>query len=355
MTSRDFIEKILSGWMKGTGPQSDVVLSSRVRIARNLVGIPFPHVASESDLGRVLDQVRRAVKESGKLKEFGILILSEIPNLDRQVLVEKHLVSPQHILEGRNRAVILSPDETVSIMVNEEDHLRIQTLYSGFELDKSWQNASEIDDILESRLEYAFDEKIGYLTACPTNVGTGMRSSVMVHLPALAATGQVGRVLSTISHVGIAVRGLHGEGTESSGNIYQLSNQVTLGRSEEDIIENLRGITRQVIEQERTARNFLLRERQKTLEDRVWRAYGILENARLLTSDEVLKLISDVRLGVDTGIITVIPPRMLNELMVLTRPAYLQKLVGAELGPEERDIQRAALVRDRVKSAREGK
>ncbi|HHY47435.1 MAG TPA: protein arginine kinase [Firmicutes bacterium] len=355
MTLRDIIERTLSDWMKGTGPQSDVVLSSRIRVARNLSGVPFPHVASDRDLKKVLDDVLQAVRGSRDTQDFEILLLSDIPVLDRQVLVEKHLVSPQHITETKHRAVALSRDETVSIMVNEEDHIRIQTLFSGLQLEEAWQRASKVDDALEARLDYAFDETIGYLTACPTNVGTGMRASVMVHLPALAATGQVGRVLATISHVGVAVRGLYGEGTESSGNIYQLSNQVTLGRSEEDIIENLKGITRQVIEQENSARNFLLRERRKSLEDRVWRAYGILANARLMTSEEALKLISDVKLGVDTGIITVVGTRMLNELMVLTRPAYVQKLMGGELDPEERDTQRAALIRDRIKSVKEGK
>lgn len=355
MSLKDIIERTPSDWMKATGPQSDVVLSSRIRIARNLSGIPFPHVASERDLKKVLDQVQAAVRGARETQGFEIFLISDIPALDRQLLVEKHLMSPQHAAEGKYRAVVLSRDETVSIMVNEEDHIRIQTLYSGLQLEEAWQKASLIDDVLEARLDYAFDQTMGYLTACPTNVGTGMRASVMVHLPALAATGQVGRVLAAVSHVSVAVRGLYGEGTESSGNIYQLSNQVTLGRSEEDIVENLKGITKQVIEQEVSARNFLMREHRKSLEDRVWRAYGILANARLMTSEEALKLISDVKLGVDAGIITEVGTRLLNELMVLTRPAYVQRLMDRELGPEERDAQRAALIRDRLKSGKEGK
>lgn len=349
MSLKDIIEKTLSSWMRDGGPEADVVLSTRTRVARNLNNVPFPHVASDADLKGVVDTVRDALKRSPALAGLYMLDLAEVSLLDRQILVEKHLVSPQHIGQVKNRAVVLRKDEVVSIMINEEDHIRIQTIFPGFQLERAWELCSEIDDGLERGLDYAFDEKIGYLTACPTNVGTGLRASIMMHLPALAMTNQVGRVLSSVSHLGIAVRGLYGEGTESSGNIYQLSNQVTLGRTEQDILENIKGVARQIIDQERGARGYLLRETRKQLEDRVYRAYGILANARMITSEEALRLLSDVRLGIDTNLIPGIDRKIFNELMVLTRPAYLQKLMGRELSPPERDVERASFIRERVK------
>ena len=349
MSFRDIIEGSLSDWIRGDGPFSDVVLSSRIRLARNLEDMPFPHVASEGDLKKVLEQVEGALRGMRGLGNLRMVRLAEMAPLDRQILVEKHLISPQHAENVKYKAVILRQDETISIMVNEEDHIRIQTIFPGLQLENGWQLASQVDDAFEAKLGYAFDEKIGYIAACPTNAGTGLRASVMVHLPALAMTNQVGKVLSAVSHVGMAVRGLYGEGTEARGNIYQISNQVTLGRSEEDIMENLKGVTKQVIDQERSARSYLLRETKEKLEDTVYRAYGILSNARLLTSEEALRLLSDVRLGIDAGLITEVDGKVLGELMVLTRPAYLQKLVGRELSPFERDFHRAAHVRERMR------
>ncbi len=355
MSLKDIIDRTSSAWMKADAPSADVVLSSRVRLARNLAGIRFPHQASDADLAKVAEQVHRAIRTVKGLSDLTVIRLCEAPALDRQILVEKHLISPQHAQGAKHRLVAIRPDETVSVMVNEEDHIRIQALLPGLQLEAALKLASEIDDMFESSLDYAFDEKLGYLAACPTNTGTGLRASVMVHLPALAITGQVGRVLSTVSNVGVAVRGLYGEGTEATGNVFQLSNQVTLGRSEPELVENLVRVTRQVIDQERGVRDRLVRERKEQLEDKVNRAYGLLSHARLITSEEALGLLSDVRLGVESGLLPGVDAKVLNELMVITQPAYLQRIMGRELGPQERDVWRAALMRERIRARKEGK
>jgi protein arginine kinase len=292
--------------------------------------------------------VEKAVREVQGLGGLEIARLSEASVLERQILAEKHLISPQHAKEGENRLAIIAADESISVMVNEEDHLRIQTLLPGLQLTEAYELADNIDDLFETKLNYAFDERIGYITACPTNVGTGLRASIMVHLPALAIAGQAKTVLSTVSNLGIAVRGLYGEGTEASGNMFQLSNQVSLGRSEHELIDNLCAVTMQIIEQERATRKKLLYEMRMKLEDRVQRAYGILRHARLITSQEALRLLSDVKLGVEMRLISEVCGETLNELMVITQPAYLQKLAGEELNPTKRDIRRAELIRERL-------
>ena len=251
---RDIISKTMSEWMKGTGPESDIVIGSRVRLARNLSGIPFPAVASDESLRRVVELVERATKQLESADRYEFVRLSEVPILERQLLIEKHLISPQHAEQVKHKAVVLRDDEAVSIMVNEEDHLRIQALFPGMQPHEAWALCSKVDDAYDAHLPYAFNEERGYLTACPTNVGTGMRASLMVHLPALAMTRQIPRVLQIVSQFGLAVRGLYGEGTEAQGNIFQFSNQVTLGRTEEEILQNLVDVTRQIIEQERQAR-----------------------------------------------------------------------------------------------------
>lgn len=351
-----FTERALSKWMEGTGPSNDVVISSRVRLARNVVGYPFPAAADEAAARKVADLVAAAVQRINEdsPQSFGFIRLPELSPLQRQVLVEKHLISPEQAGEGAGRAVVVREDEAVSIMVNEEDHLRIQCLVPGLQLDEAWALANRIDDQLEASLDYAFNERSGYLTACPTNAGTGMRASVMVHLPALVMTNQAGNVLSAVSKVGLLVRGLYGEGSEAIGNIFQISNQITLGTTEEEIIENLRNVVQQVIDSERHARDGLLREMREQLEDRVCRAWGTLTNARIMTSQEAMQLLSDVRLGIDKSIIKGVPTQVLNELLVATRPGFLQYQAGRELSPFERDVRRAALVRARLKEQTAG-
>jgi protein arginine kinase len=355
MPLEDIINRTYSAWMSTDAPHADVALSSRVRLARNLGNIPFPNQASETDLAEVVEKVQKAISRAPELSRLEVMRLSEVSALERQILVEKHLISPQLAQCTQNRLAIVAEDESVSVMVNEEDHIRIQTLLPGFQLSEAYQIADKIDDLLESQLDYAFDEQIGYIAACPTNVGTGLRVSIMVHLPALVATGRVRAVLSAVSSLGIAVRGLYGEGSEASGNLFQLSNQVTLGRSEPELIENLAAVTGQVIEQERATRKKLVLEMKDQLEDKVHRAYGILSHSRLMTSQEALRLLSDAKLGVELRLISGVDGKTLNELMVITQPAYLQSLVGQELDPLERDIRRAALIRERISNGREGK
>lgn len=347
--------KALSRWMETKGPESDSVISSRVRLARNVEGMPFPHLMTDEQAEKVVRMVTAAFRSPQAAKaglgDFEVYQLSEMSDLDRYVLVEKHLISPNFAQEGRG-AVVIGAGEAVSVMVNEEDHLRIQCLYPGLQLGEALALANKVDDFLEGQLEYAWGEKFGYLTACPTNVGTGLRASVMVHLPGLVINNQAGRVFSTVVKLGFIVRGLYGEGTEAVGNIFQVSNQVTLGQSEADTVLNLGNVVGQVIEQEKQVRQAIMAEMKAAIEDKVGRAYGILLWSHILSSQEAMQLLSDMRLGVGLGLIKTIEPRTLNELLVAIRPGYLQKLAGRELDPSERDIKRAELVRAKLAPAR---
>jgi protein arginine kinase len=233
-------------------------------------------------------------------------------------------------------------------MINEEDHIRIQAILPGFQIKNAWDMANEVDDKIESNVEYAFDEKWGYLTCCPTNVGTGLRASIMIHLPALSITGNINKILHTVTQIGMTIRGLYGEGTEFVGNIFQISNQITLGRSEEELIDNLTAVTTQIIDKEREARNMLLSSNKIQLEDKIWRSLGIMKSARLMKSQECIKLLSDIRLGIDMHIIESMPIGLLNEIMIETQPASLQKYAGSELGQLERDVLRAEIVRKKI-------
>lgn len=351
MSLGDIMRKILSGWMKGTGPDSDIVIGSRVRLARNVASVPFPAVASDEQLRDVVRQVEQATAVTDKAGEYEFVRLSEVPVLQRQLLIEKHLISPQHAENVKQKAVVLRKDEIVSIMVNEEDHVRIQVLFPGLQPMEAWHLASEIDDRYAAEIPFAYSEEQGYLTACPTNVGTGMRASVMLHLPALAMSNQVRRVVGAVSQFGLAVRGLYGEGTEVLGNIFQVSNQVTLGHTEAEIIQHLTNVTRQIIDQERQARRLIQTKGSKHLEDRIWRSYGTLAHARQISSHEAMQLLSDVRLGIDLGIVSGLEGRILQELLVMIRPAHLQHIMGRELPPAERDVHRADLIRERIRTA----
>ncbi|MEI7027640.1 protein arginine kinase [Paenibacillus sp. y28] len=350
MTSRRYIQDALSEWMKGEGPDADIVISSRIRVARNLRSYPFPMLATNQQSKEVLDRISVILKENEleQLGHFEFIQLDEWDELQKRVLVEKHLISPNLAEEARNGAVALSDNESISIMVNEEDHLRIQVLASGFQLKEAWHTANRIDDVFESSLDYAFDEKRGYLTSCPTNVGTGIRASVMMHLPALVLTQQINRILSAITQVGLVVRGLYGEGSEATGNLFQISNQITLGQSEDEIIDNLHSVARQIIEHERVARKKLMQESRLRITDRINRSLGILSYAAIMDSKESAQRLSDVRLGVDLGIISHVPMHTLNELTIMTQPAFMQQHAGEKLSPEERDVRRAELIRTRL-------
>ena len=345
-----FTAEPLSEWMKSGGPDSDIVISSRIRVARNLESDIFPILATDEQADEVLGKVRGVLSHPSLLQlgHFEWIDMNELNDLEKMVLVEKHLISPNLANDSRNSAVILSDNESISIMVNEEDHLRIQCLYPGFQIREAWELADRIDDIFESRLDYAYDEKRGYLTSCPTNVGTGIRASVMLHLPALVITQQINRLLNAIHQVGLAVRGIYGEGSEALGNLFQISNQITLGQSEEEILNNLYSVVRQIIEHERTARKRLLAENEYRLRDRVGRSYGILSNAAIIDSKEAAQRLSDVRLGIDLGLIDGVSANVLNELTIMTQPGFLQQVAGQRLNPDERDVRRAQLIRERL-------
>lgn len=355
MTKHRFTQDALSDWMKSGGPDTEVVISSRVRIARNLRHHPFPMLATNQQSREVMEQLTE-VGKSDKLSEIGqfeTVLLSELSELDKRVLVEKHLISPNLANESRGGAVILNHDESVSIMINEEDHLRIQCLYPGFQIQEAWTLASGIDDIFEAEADYAFDEKRGYLTSCPTNVGTGIRASVMMHLPALVLTQQINRILSAVTQVGLAVRGLYGEGSEALGNLFQISNQITLGQSENEIIDNLHGVAKQIIEHEKAARRRLLEESRLRIQDRVSRSYGILSHAAIMDSKEAAQRLSDVRLGADLGLLPNVTPQVLNELLVMTQPGFLQQTFNEKMSPEQRDYRRAELIRKQLRGETE--
>ncbi|MBU8908648.1 protein arginine kinase [Desertibacillus haloalkaliphilus] len=351
MSLQRFISEAISPWMKKDGPDSDIVLSSRIRLARNLEKFTYPILSTIDDAQEVLEHVSEKLT-SESYNSIGMLERLDMDDMrsnEKRVLVEKHLISPHLAEETKHGAVLLSEDESVSIMVNEEDHLRIQCLFPGFQLNEGLVLASGIDDWIEERLTYAFDERRGYLTSCPTNVGTGLRASVMMHLPALAMTQQLNRILPAINQLGLVVRGIYGEGSEALGNLFQISNQITLGKSEEDIIEDLRGVVLQLVQQERAAREMLIQSSKLQLEDRVYRSFGVLAYSRVIESKEATQRLSDVRLGIDLNLIEGISGNILNELMILTQPGFLQQFAGEVLAPEQRDERRAALIRERLK------
>ncbi|NLA27024.1 MAG: protein arginine kinase [Firmicutes bacterium] len=327
--------------MDGSGPEAETVISSRVRIARNIRGIPFPYLASDAQTRHVQEIVAGvAASQKKAFQKCAFIPMENLVSLEKELLVEKHLVSPFLARDSQHGALLLRQDEAVSIMINEEDHLRIQVILPGLQLEEALEEADRYDDFLEAEINYAYDENYGYLTACPTNVGTGLRASVMLHLPALIMTGQANRLLGALSQVGLAVRGLYGEGTEIIGNLVQISNQITLGQSEEEIIRNLDGVTRQVIEQEQAARQALLNKNRAQIGDRSWRSLGQLKFAQLMSSQEAMQLLSDVRLGYDLGLLKGITRKLLNEMMVVNSPACLQILAEKELTPAERDLER---------------
>jgi protein arginine kinase len=338
--------KQTSGWLKGTGDNSEIVFSSRIRLARNLEKIIFANLASNQQLMQTLSIVEPVLKGLEPMKKDVLFLkMEDVSEVDNQLLLERHLISKELIADKSGRAVAISPDETVSIMVNEEDHLRLQILKPGFSLSECWNIAEEMDAELDKKLNFAFSAKLGYLTACPTNTGTGMRASVMLHLPALVLTKQINRVIQAIVKLGLTVRGLFGEGTEATGNFFQISNQVSLGRSETEIIDNIKRIINQVLEYEQNARQTLLTKNKNRLEDQVWRSFGVLQNARIISSAEAIELLSNLRLGFDLDLIKGPNREVINELFILTQPAHLQKLEEKNLSPNKRDIKRAELIR----------
>ncbi|AIM16641.1 ATP:guanido phosphotransferase [Bacillus sp. X1(2014)] len=351
MSLERFLNQTISSWMSEEGPDSDIVLSSRIRLARNIKTYKFPTLFTHEEAKKIILEMEELLRNSN-FSTFGhleLLKIDEMQPLQKRVLVEKHLISPHLAEDSPHGAVLLSENEKVSIMINEEDHIRIQCLYPGLQLLEALAAANVIDDWLESHIQYAYDENHGYLTSCPTNVGTGLRASVMMHLPGLILTQQINRIIPAINQLGFVVRGIYGEGSEALGNIFQISNQITLGKSEEDMCRDLMGVVSQLISQERSARDALQKTSNIQLEDRVFRSLGILTNSRIIESKEAAQCLSDVRLGIDMGYITNMSKTILTELMILTQPGFLQQYAGGPLRPHERDIRRAALIRERLK------
>ncbi|MEE8169357.1 MAG: protein arginine kinase [Phycisphaerae bacterium] len=342
------IAKKACEWLRQSGPMNDIVISSRIRLARNLAGYPFLSKANESQREEIATTLRNKLEVASSSRWY-YLDVEATDELDRQLLVERHLISRQHAgAEGR-RGVAVSPDETVSVMVNEEDHLRIQVMRSGLQLDVIWEEIDKIDDSIEAEVPYAFHARYGYLTACPTNVGTGIRVSVMLHLPALKVTGEIERVFRASRELKLAIRGLFGEGTEYLGDFFQVSNQTTLGKTEQELIHEFKHLViPQIVDYENEARRALVRERLLPLDDKVFRSVGVLRNARTISSEETLLHLSHVRMGINLGRIKDIDLNTVNELFLVTQPAHLQKIHGERLSGEQRSIVRAEYIRRRM-------
>ena len=322
---------------------NDIIVSTRVRLARNLEKYPFPERLNEEGSKKVLDELKGAVMNSGSALNFTFKAMAELSRAEKQVLSEKHLISLE--MSQRDRGgVLVSEDENMSIMMLEEDHLRLQIILGGFRLKEAWELADKVDSLIEESVNYAFSEEFGYLTACPTNTGTGMRASVMMHLPALTVTNNIGKIITSASKLGLTVRGLYGEGSKAHGNLYQVSNQVTLGMSEEEIIASLENIVKQIEKHEKDAREKLKENEEFT--DKLWRALGTLRFARIVSSNEAKSLISQVILGKNMGIIDIEEKTPLISLMVETEPAILMN--GETLTPQERDKKRGELLRENI-------
>ena len=343
-------------WLKGTGESSDIVISSRIRLARNLADFPFVGRASESDrkqickiLGDAYGQMREVDKENSEEETESLTLdISALDPIDREFLVERHLISRELAVTEGPRSVMVDGEERFSLMTNEEDHLRIQVMRAGLDLDATWELINHIDNQIEKHVTYAFHEELGYLTACPTNVGTGLRVSVMLHLPALALTRQIEKVFRSMQKINLAVRGLYGEGSQALGDFFQISNQITLGRSEEELISQVAEIIPVVIDYERQARDFLIKESYEGLHDRVARAFGILKTAQTIGTEETMELLSSVRMGINLGLLEGVSIEKLNRLFLRTQPAHLQKLVGSELDKTDRHIERARYLREEL-------
>lgn len=338
-----------SEWLCGIGPMHDVVVSSRVRLARNLAGMPFLPKCDMRQKAEILERLRVAILACDFGTKLTYVDVAKVTPLDRALLTERHLISTHHASSDSPRGVIISDNETVSLMINEEDHLRMQVLRSGLQLNEAFDEITRIDDALEKVLNYAFSASYGYLTACPTNVGTGLRVSVMLHLPALKLTGELDRALRAARDMKLAVRGLYGEGTDALGDFFQISNQLTLGRSEKDIVEEfLSVIVPELLNYERKARQALMAHDAIDIEDKIFRAMAILQSARKITSKETMYRLSMIRLGVYLGKITTLDLKAVNELSLLAQPAHLQKVLGRELSDDERQKVRADFLRQKL-------
>jgi protein arginine kinase len=335
-------------WLRGDGPHNQIVVSSRVRLARNLRSFSFPGWAKKHDRLQILETIKPQVEALSEMSDAFSVYSQDLSALEKQVLVERHLISREHAAKGVGSAVVMNRKQTLSIMINEEDHLRMQAIRAGLQLKNVFKMIDKVDSALEDKLDFAFHPQLGYLTACPTNVGTGMRASAMVHLPALVLSEQINPVIQAVNKIGLAVRGLYGEGTEALGNLFQVSNQTTLGEKEDDIITRLHKVIEQIIEHEQNARQTLLQKKPKTLLDHIGRGYGILRHAYSMNSKEALNLLSFMKLGIDLSFFPEECRQPVDELFMETQPAHLQKGTQQKLAADERDSLRAEIIRAKL-------
>src|ERR1700747_2004601 len=336
-------------WRRGEGPHHQIVISSRVRLARNLRNRAFPGWGKKPARIEVLEMIRPRVEELPEMQDSFSELLQDLSALEKQVLVERHLISREHAAKSVGSAVVMNRKQTLSVMVNEEDHLRMQSIRAGVQLRQAFKLVDKVDSALEAKLDFAYDAKLGYLTACPTNVGTGMRASAMLHLPGLVLSEMINQVIQAVNKIGLAVRGLYGEGTEAMGNLFQISNQTTLGEKEDEIISRLSKVIETIIETEHNARQVLLQKKPNTLLDQIGRAYGVLTYAHAMASKEALNLLSIIKLGMDLGAFPEDQRLQIDELFIETQPAHLQKSCQQKLNAEERDHLRAQIIRERLK------
>jgi len=332
------------------GPNDRIVMSSRVRLARNLRDASFPGWAKKPERVKILETILPAISALPEMADSFAEAMDNLTALDKQILVERHLISREHAAKNVGSGIVLNREESFCVMINEEDHLRMQALRPGFQIREAWNAIDRLDSALEKKLIYAFDNELGYLTACPTNLGTGIRVSAMLHLPGLVLAEQINPIIQSVNKLGLAVRGLYGEGTEALGNVFQVSNQMTLGETETAIVERLEKVLSQIIKHEENARQSLLEKKPKVVFNHIGRAYGILANAHSISSKETMNLLSLLRLGIDLDLFPGTPRALVDELFLVTQPAHLQKQISDKLSAEERDLLRADMVRERLKN-----
>jgi len=353
--SSEYINNLVKtrvAWLNAKGPDCDIAVSSRIRLARNIKGFPFPVQATPLHLKEIVDTVDFSLKTSTVLKDRKAISMPQLSQLEADILLERHLISKEFSKNRINSSLIVKHGEDISLMINEEDHIRLQCILPGFQFESAWNLIDQLDSELSENIPYEFDARLGFLTSCPTNLGTGMRASVMLHLPALSISGLTEPLIHGVFKLGMTVRGILGEGSDNLGNLFQVSNQSTLGESEEAIIKRLSSIIKQIIEHERNARKKLLETRKDFLLDKIGRAYGTLKYSYLIPTSEALKSLSLLKLGVDLNIISSIDRHVVNELFITAQPAHLQKYYALEINSKERDRLRATLIRETLQKAK---
>ena len=341
----------MTKWLEDPAVDLDVVISTRVRVARNIEKYKFPSLMTKEESDELTNEILNAIKDSDDEANYKFNIIRNLNPRERLVFIEEHLISPGLIQNLDKSSFLIRDDQRATIMINEEDHIRIQTLFPGLKLNEAWELCSEIDDNLERKIDYAYDEKLGFLTSCPTNVGTGLRASVMVHLPCLAMTGHINTIIEALRKVGLTVRGLYGEGSEALGNLYQISNQITLGQSEEDIIVKLNKVISQIVARERNTRRYLMDSKALELEDKIYRSLGILTHSRLMSSKEAMNHLSNIKLGWDINLIQNKKLKEIVKLMIDIQPANIQKTLEKDMLSSERDNARAGIIRKFIENA----